>query len=474
MATFLTSLTTAIGFLTLLGSSIIPIREFGLYSAIGVFGAYALAFTLLPATMILFPAPGHLGNRLGDNFWTDKLHRMLLWLMKNRKMVSLGSIGLFIICLWGISRIEVNNYLLEDLREDNPVRQEFNYFEKAYAGVRPFEMSIELTDTTRSIFEPEILRQLDALDQHLHEDYEAGFILSPVSIVKALNKASHNGSADYYVLPENDRDLKKLTRDVQRAKNTEMLQMLVHPDEHSCRFAGKIGDWGNQVITKKNDELALFIKENLDQGLFRHRLTGTATLIDLNNDYLSTTMIQGLLIAFLVVALIVGLMYKEWKMVFIALVPNIFPLLMIGAVMGFFGIDLKVSTSIIFTIAFGIAVDDTIHFISRMRLELAAGHHWLYALKRSFISTGKAIIITSLILCAGFMTLILSTFKGTFYTGLLLSLTLLFAVLADLLVLPILFWAVYGRKKNALQLSVSSDEVMEREHHRIDPQRNAS
>ena len=134
-------------------------------------------------------------------------------------------------------------------------------------------------------------------------------------------------------------------------------------------------------------------------------------------------------------------------MVIIALIPNMLPLMMIGAVMGFTGIDLKVSTSIIFTIAFGIAVDDTIHFVSRLRLELAKGRSRQYALKRSFIGTGKAIIITSLILVGGFLTLVLSTFKGTFYTGALLSLTLLFAVLVDLFLLPVLFWAFYGKEE---------------------------
>ena len=134
--------------------------------------------------------------------------------------------------------------------------------------------------------------------------------------------------------------------------------------------------------------------------------------------------------------------------------------MMIAGLMGYTGIDLKVSTSIIFTIAFGIAVDDTIHFVSRLRLELAKGRSRQYAIKRSFIGTGKAIIITSLILIAGFLTLILSTFKGTFYTGALLSLTLLFAVLVDLLLLPVLFWAFYGKEEPSLKIDAVSDTVL--------------
>jgi len=137
------------------------------------------------------------------------------------------------------------------------------------------------------------------------------------------------------------------------------------------------------------------------------------------------------------------------------LLPNFLPLLMIAGVMGWAGIDLKLSTSIIFTIAFGIAVDDTIHFISKLRLQLAKGRTLVYAVKRTFMSAGKAIIITSIILCGGFITLALSSFLGTFYIGVLISLTLLLAVLADLFVLPWLVFALL-RWKPKKQLSVLS------------------
>ncbi|MEO0403867.1 MAG: MMPL family transporter, partial [Bacteroidota bacterium] len=149
-------------------------------------------------------------------------------------------------------------------------------------------------------------------------------------------------------------------------------------------------------------------------------------------------MMIGLLIAFALISFVVFLMFRDVRLVLISLIPNAFPLLLIGGLMGFTGVYIKVSTSIIFTIAFGIAVDDTIHFISKLRLQLNKGHSMLYALKRTYISTGKAIIVTSIILCGGFFTLIGSDFLGTFYIGLLISLTLLFAVIADLYLLPVL------------------------------------
>ena len=160
----------------------------------------------------------------------------------------------------------------------------------------------------------------------------------------------------------------------------------------------------------------------------------------------TTNLMKGLIIAFLVVALIAGLMFKSARMIVIVLLPNIIPLLVIAAIMGFFDIHLKLSTSIIFSIAFGIAVDDTIHFISKLRLELNKGTSILYAIKRTYFTTGKAIIITTIILMGGFFTLVLSGFGSTFYIGLLVSITLLVALLIDISLLPVLL-ILFSNKK---------------------------
>jgi predicted RND superfamily exporter protein len=134
-------------------------------------------------------------------------------------------------------------------------------------------------------------------------------------------------------------------------------------------------------------------------------------------------------------------------MVLITLIPNVIPLLLVAGIMGALGITLKLTTSVIFTIAFGIAVDDTIHFISKLKMELAKGRSKIYAIKRVYFSTGKAIIITTLVLVCGFMTLLLSSFGGTFYIGLFVGLTLLFALIVDLTLLPVLIILWYNKKK---------------------------
>ncbi|MFT4779877.1 MAG: putative RND superfamily exporter protein [Flavobacteriales bacterium] len=446
LATFLTSLTTAIGFLTLLTSSITPIADFGVYTAIGVFVAYILAYSLLPAVLILSKAPAISDQKQEKLFWTRQLRKGFLFTMRNRKMILFGSFIVIVVSSIGMSRIKVNNFILEDLREGDALKQEFVYFEENFSGGRPFEMAILLNDSV-SVFDLEVLNDLDRLDQFLINEYKVGTLISPSVMIKLGNRQLNGNTPDSYSIPSSQKEVNRILKLVERFDADSMLRLFVNEEKQMARYSGKVGDYGAIYFNKENEELQTFLQEELPNRKFDLRVTGTANLIDHNNKTLAVDMIGGLVIAFFVVAIIVGIMFKNIKMVVICLIPNFLPLLMIAGIMGFMGIDLKVSTSIIFTIAFGIAVDDTIHFMSKLRLQLAQGRSVLYAVKRTYFSTGKAIIITSIILCGGFLTLILSEFLGTYYIGLLISLTLLFAVLADLMLLPVLITYFYQTKK---------------------------
>lgn len=445
LATLLTSITTAIGFLTLITSSIQPISSFGVTTATGVFIAFFLAFTMLPSVIILSPRPNIDSSPNNTLFWTRQLHNALRWTIRNRKKVMLVSAGVLVMSFAGMLRIDVNNYLLEDLRDNDPLKQEFVYFEENFSGARPFELAVLVSDSVQ-IFDREVLLQLDRVDSFLINRYEVGSLFSPARIVKTANRELKGGANRHYVIPADQKDIDRLVQTMQRFDRDNLLGLFVNQEAGLARVQGKTGDLGARAFAEKNRDLDAFVN-TLPNRSFDIRITGTATLVDLNNESLAVDMTIGLAIAFLVVSMIIGILFKSARMVLICLVPNVMPLIMIAGFMGFVGIDLKVSTSIIFTIAFGIAVDDTIHYMSKLKLELAKGKSLLYALKRTQLSTGKAIIVTSIILCAGFLTLIMSGFLGTFYIGLLVSMTLLFAVLADVFLLPVLIILFFAPKK---------------------------
>jgi len=447
LATLLTSVTTAIGFLTLLGSSIRPLSEFGLYTAAGVFIAFILAYTLLPAVLILSKPP-QISDRSPEKlFWNRTLLKSFSWMIKKRKLVLVISILVALTSLWGISKVKVNNFILEDLKDGDPLKEEFRFFEDNFAGARPFELAVQLKSDSLDFFNREVLLELDKIDDYLINTYEVGDLVSPARMIKTGYRTYMGGSMEFYRIPPDQQSIDRIAKLLKKKSFASILPFYINEEEKIARVAGKLDDEGSIVFNQRDQDFEEWMAKEIDTSILSTKITGTASLIDLNNKYLATNMIGGLFVAFLVIALIAGLMFKSIRMVIIALIPNIFPLLMIGGIMGFFGINLKVSTSIIFTIAFGIAVDDTIHFLSKFRIQLAKGKSLLYALKRSYISTGKAIIITSIILCGGFLTLISSDFLGTFYVGLLISFTLLFAVLSDLFLLPVLILLFYAKKR---------------------------
>lgn len=435
LATFLTSLTTSIGFLTLLTANMTPVQEFGVFTSIGVWIAYLLAFSLVPALLFLLPKPKIAQQSKG--FWYNILHQCFIWVLQHQKIIILGALGLLGIALIGVSKLEVNNYLLEDLSDNDPVKQEYLYFEKTFDGVRPFEASLTKTSDSNLTLTPQLITDLFALEQYLITTYGLENVLGIQSIFAQFNQGLHGGDITYRTQPS-EKDYKRIEKLIIRALKTGKLDQLVNTKQGKLRLTGRVVDYGGKAFRVKNKHLLDFWNSLPSSKTYALTLTGMAFLIDKNNELLSANMLFGLLIAFSLIAILIGLLYKSWRYVLIALIPNMLPLIMVAGFMGFSGIDLKVSTSLIFTIAFGIAVDDTIHFLSKLNLELRKGKSQLYALKRTFLSTGKAIVVTSIILCAGFWTLIFSSFSSTFYVGVLISLTLVFAVLFDLLLIPIL------------------------------------
>ena len=200
-------------------------------------------------------------------------------------------------------------------------------------------------------------------------------------------------------------------------------------------------------------DLNEFVSQEINQDLIQVRWTGTAFLIDKGHESVTYQMAKGLGFAFLVVGIIAGILFKSWRISFILLIPNVVPLIWMLGLMYLLGIEFKLTTAILFTVAFGIAVDDSIHFMTRLRFELGKGSSLVYAIKRTFLETGRAIILTSLILVLGFGLLIFSQFGVTHYTGLLIAAALIFALLADLFLLPLLLLPmkqVWEKKKRKL------------------------
>lgn len=445
--TFLTLITTVVGFLSLLFSSLRPIRDFGIYTSVGIVIAFILSYTLLPALLFLFTPKKMVQLHEENNNTYSRMRKSLFWIFRNQKTIMVITVIALLLSGWGISKIRTNNILLEDLSEKVKIKQDFMFFDENYSGVRPFELEVFMKDTSKRIWDYEVMKDLSKIDAYLAKEYDMGFMFSPSILSKLLNKSLSNGDPKAYVLPgskeEYDSDIRKY---IYRNRKNKELKRIIAADGKRGRITGKIRDMGSMKVKELNKGFVDFIAAQTDTSLIGIHITGAAMLLDKNNEYMVENMIQGFGWSILIIALLTYFLHRSWRMVLVFILPNFIPMLIIAGFMGFAGIELKAATSLIFSIAFGIATDDTIHFISRLKIEMGYGKSLLYAFKRTYFETGKPIILTTFILVGGFMSLMVSDFQSTFLFGFLICITIIVALIAEMFLLPILLLWILGKK----------------------------
>ncbi len=447
--TFLTLVTTVVGFLSLLFSSIKPIKDFGIYTSIGIVIAFILSYTLLPALLYLFTPKKLVAIHGHDNKTYNIMRNVLFWILRHQKTIFVTSCLLVALSIVGIYNIKVNNILLEDLSDRVKIKQDFYFFEKHYSGVRPLELAVEIKNKNKTVWDYDIMKQLNSVDAFLKKEYQAGFMYSPAMLTKTINKAINDETSGEGVFP-NQEDYEPIKKQLMSNKKNKDIKRIITVDGHFARINGKIADVGSIVINERNKKFEEFLKQHINQQDIEIKITGAAHLIDRNNEYMVNNMIQGFLFSLLVIGILTYFLHRSWKMVIVFILPNVIPLLIIAGIMGFAGIELKAATSLVFSIAFGVATDDTIHFISRLKIELGYGKSLLYAFKRTYFETGKPILLTTFILMGGFVSLMISDFQSTFYFGFLICITIIIAVIADIFLLPILLFWILGKKRKKI------------------------
>ncbi len=395
----------------------------------------------------------------GADFWNRRLEQLFYWVMARKKPILIGAVLFTIFGAWGSLELKVNQHVLEDISERHPQIVASRFFENDFSGTRQFEMQLVLKDSSRSILDYEVLQDLVAIETYLEQEYGVGAMFSPLGMVKEAYRMQNSGKASYYRLPKNEQQLKKAMGLLARYLEGSRYPKVYTPDRKIGRFAGKMPDMGSLPILERNKALAEFMEDQGFSAQYDWKLTGSAHLMDINNRFIAQNVFYGLLVCFLIIGLIIGGLFRSLPMALIALVPNILPLLVVGGIMGFTGVNIKISTSILFIISFGIAVDDSIHFLSGYRFALQKGLGRMAALLETFQTTGKAIVVTTLILSSGFATLVFSSFKGTYHIGVFTAVCLFIALLADLVLLPILVYYWGGTKPKQKAEKPAADEL---------------
>ncbi|WP_347839505.1 efflux RND transporter permease subunit [uncultured Draconibacterium sp.] len=436
-ATFLTNLTTASGFATFVIVKSDILRQFGIIASLNILGLFLLSLLLIPIIFSFIGAPssrhvGHLDNKMVTN-----IIRQLMHITQNyRQLVYFVTIGVIAVSIYGISLMRSSGYMLDDIPETDPVYVDLKFFEENFNGLMPLEIMVD-TKKPQGVMQLTTFRKIEQLENRLAEYPELSASTSLLNLLKFAKQAFYNGHERYYSLPNNREKNFILQYASTGEANANLLHSFMDSTRQNTRISIRVKDVGTkrmeELYTQFNNDIdSIFTSDNYDVTV-----TGSSIVSFKGNQYLLKNLFSSLGLAILLISSFMAIMFSSWRMVILSLTPNIIPLIFTAAIMGFTSIPIKASTILVFSIAFGISVDNTIHFLAKYRQELNMTN---WDIRKSVVlalkETGVSMLYTSVVLFFGFGIFTISNFGGTQAMGILVSLTLLVAVTSNLVLLP--------------------------------------
>lgn len=447
--TFMANVTTFIGFGVFAFTGSIFLEEFGKVAALSVMLTFVITLVLIPVIFSYLPPPSTKHLRHLDSKRVTGVVNFIDRIVQSRRSVIYTVISvLVLLSVIGISRITAIGYVVDDLPNDSPIYRDLKFFEKNFKGVLPFEVNIDAQRPGR-ILSPIVLTKIRRMEREFSQYPEFTQPLSLVSAVKFFYQAYRGGDPKYYVLPP----INEISR-MQQYTTTlgkgggGRFNSFIDSTQRYTRVSFQMADVGTirtqELITKLQPRVDSIFNYDADAGTwlpkaerFDARITGNSVVFAKGNEYLQKNLFESTLLAIVLIALIMWMLFLNPRMIPIATLPSLIPLVITAGIMGFFQIALKPSTILIFSIAFGISSDGTIYFLTRYKDELKnKGLSIKQAVTNTILNTGISMFYTAIILFSGFFIFVASTFKGTQALGILISVTLLIAMISNLILLP--------------------------------------
>ena len=462
-ATLMTNITTASGFATFIILDSDLLREFGIVASINIIGIFVLSLLIIPIiySFMALPKTKHLKHL--NKKWIDFfVHRMERIVRDHRIAVYMVTVGVLVLSVIGIYQMKITGSRIEDLPKNTQFYKDIQFFEEEFDGIMPMEIVVD-TERKNGVIKPTTLKRMDQLGTVIDEIPELSRPISIVDLIKYSKQAFYNGIPKYYQLPTSQENT--FIMDAARKSSTDgnLLESFVDSTGQIARLTTYMQDVPIDRMEEIEKDVQEAITKSFPPDRYNVYMTGKALLFLKGTKYLVKNLVMSLALAIALISLFMAYLFRSFRMVIISLVPNLLPLLITAGLMGYLGIPIKPSTILVFSIAFGISVDDTIHFLAKYRQELAT-HKW--HIKRSVYAalreTGVSMFYTSIVLFFGFSVFILSSFGGTKALGGLVSATLLFAMLSNLILLPSLLLS--------LERSIANKEVLKKPQIDILPQ----
>ena len=437
--TLLTNLTTASGFAAFMLTNSETLQEFGLIASINILFIFLLSLFIIPIYFSFASPPKYRHTKHLDKIWINKLVERLVFLVQfRRKQIYFITSILIVFGVFGILNIKTTGNLTDELPKEGDLYKDLKFFESNFGGVMPLEVVVN-TKKKNGLLKSYNLIKIEQLSQELAAFKEFSKPSSYIDVVKYSKQAFYNGDSAYYSLPNSQEQRMILSYLKNSSASMNMGALMMDSLKQEARISLRVADISTTKMDSVFDALLPKVNKIFDADKYDVTITGSSVVFLNGTKFLLKNLMLSLLLVIILISVFMAWMFNSFRMVVVSIIPNLIPLLLTGAIMGYFGIALKPSTILVFSIAFGISVDDTIHFLAKYRQELLVNN---WNIKKSVLSalneTSVSMFYTSVVLFFGFFIFVASDFGGTIALGLLVSITLLFAMLSNLLLLPAL------------------------------------
>ena len=438
MANLLTNAATAAGFAAFTITRNKLLVEFGMIAAISIMVVYVLSLTLVPIIFSFLPPPEsrHV-KHIEASIATKLINKAVFWVTHYRGQIYISMGVCIVFGIVGASLLHTSGTIVDDISKKDPIYKDLLFFEKHFKGIMPLEISID-TRKKKGVLQLSTLKKIDRLQDTLSKYPELSKALSVVEVIKTAKQAFYGGDPQFYTLP-NSNEIAFMADYIpdMKPKKKNLLKNFIDSNYQVTRVSVQMANVGIFKIDSIQKNLKPKIDSIFNPSKYTINVTGTSVVFMKGTNFLIRNLWESIALAIVIIAGILAFLFTSWRMILISLVPNIIPQLMTAALMGFTGIPIKPSTILIFSIALGISVDNSIQFLSRYRLQLKHSNHDIpYSVISALKETGYSMIYSSTVLFFGFGVFVLSTFGGTQALGFLVSITLLVAGLLNMFVLP--------------------------------------
>lgn len=437
ITTFVANVTTAIGFGVLCFTNSELLVQFGMVASTSVLATFVLSIILVPIIFSYLPKPRERQSKIKDRPITQALLKKLEYVVHNhRRAIYTVTIALILVCAFGITLINVNSYVVDDLPKSNNTVKDLRFFEANFKGVLPLEVSVD-TKRKNGVMNNTVIRKVEKLEKLISSRPEFSRSLSLTQGLKFLTQSFYGGKPEFYRLPDGLEQGFILSYAGNSGKSTDMLKSYLDSTRQYTRVTFEMVDVGSKKMNVILKDLQPRIDSIFNPKKYHVELTGSSVIFIKGANYMVENLYESLALAIILIAGVMWILFRGVKMIIISLLPNLIPLVITAGIMGFFGIPLKPSSILIFSIAMGISSDQTIYFISRYRHELKHNKKSISEIVSDTIhETGISMIYIAIILFFGFGIFAASTFGGTQAIGILISITLFVSMISNLTLLP--------------------------------------